>query len=475
MKRRTIITAVLLGLTVGLILYLCAHLDNHCVTVTSTGPLDIRLWGIRPDAGDTIYDPNGNKIMDTLGVARGETTVWKSDLYRHDFIFETPATDDPVLFHKLQYLVNGSTYEGGNFAQRRFHFEHKGRTLWWFQTTINRTMRKSLLFGLWKKDVPINRIDLNLKYYCGPPHNPICMFKGPFEIGRKVADETGSYDIFLMEYGSSDPVVLDLYLYMKRRARPFPPRALFYDAAGKRHFSGNYWSPADPNMTVIKCRLPSLPLEDIVSITIGEEPFEITVRNLSLRSPNSEHRTYAEHLDRIAERLDPKRDPKRLERYRFRSLNEILKVLDVIRGDKIQAVCRGLCNQRDIATLNATQSQRLKQNVLRWARAMDPEIRASAARLGLHCRWPEFVDVAFDLLEYPDRHRSRAVGPAGDAATGLSSFREHLSERDVERIAEILPRHTDYRIIHKLQHCLEQPKSPARTKALWDLADCEHP
>ena len=40
------------------------------ITVVSRGPLDIRLWGIRPDAGDTIYDPNGKKIQDTLGVAR---------------------------------------------------------------------------------------------------------------------------------------------------------------------------------------------------------------------------------------------------------------------------------------------------------------------------------------------------------------------------------------------------------------------
>ncbi len=64
MKRRTLITVAILGaaLTVGLVLYLCAQLDNSRVTVTSTGPLDIRLWGIRPDAGDAIYDPNGKKI-----------------------------------------------------------------------------------------------------------------------------------------------------------------------------------------------------------------------------------------------------------------------------------------------------------------------------------------------------------------------------------------------------------------------------
>jgi len=88
MKRRILITVALLGaaLTVGLVLCLCARLDNSHFSVTSTGPLDIRLWGIRPDASDAIYDPDGRKIAETLGNARRDKAVWGDNNQRHDFI-----------------------------------------------------------------------------------------------------------------------------------------------------------------------------------------------------------------------------------------------------------------------------------------------------------------------------------------------------------------------------------------------------
>ncbi|MHC4570086.1 MAG: hypothetical protein ACYTE3_30555 [Planctomycetota bacterium] len=407
-------------------------------------------------------------------------TVRKSDLCRHDFIFETPATDEPVFHGKLQYLVNGSRFGPVDFAQRTFHFEHKGRTLWWFQTTISRTAIRSLPFGIWRRRVPVDRIDLNLQYYCGPPRKPICMFKGPFEVGKTVVDETGLYRIFLMEYGSSTPPVLDLHVYGKPRIDS-AARALFYAAEGKRHVVAKSWSPADPNSPAIRYRFSNLSPEDIELITIGEEPFEIAVRNLNLDSLKGEHRTYAEHLDKIAERLDLERDPKRLERYRFKSLNEMLKVMDVIRGDKIPDVCHSLCSSSDgksrleRANISADQLQRLRQTALRWAGAMDPEIRAAASRLGLHCGWPEFVDIALELLKHPLPGHPRAVGPAGDASKALYYFREQLSERDVERIAEILPPQTDARIFNGLHKCLEHPKSPVRIRALWSLANCDQP
>ena len=119
MKRRTIITAALVGtaLTVGLILCLCAQLDNSRVTVTSTGPLDIRLWGIRPDAGDSICDINGKKIRDTFGLGRRDTTVWKDNLHRHDFIFEISDTNVPITFRPLRYSANGEEYRWGSFSR----------------------------------------------------------------------------------------------------------------------------------------------------------------------------------------------------------------------------------------------------------------------------------------------------------------------------------------------------------------------
>ena len=113
-------TVALLGtaLTVGLVLCLCARLDNRGFSVTSTGPLDIRLWGIRPDAGDTIYDPNGNKIAETVGNARRDRAVWEDNHQRRDFIFEIPDTNEPITFlYSFRCFVNGEEKRGGRFVK----------------------------------------------------------------------------------------------------------------------------------------------------------------------------------------------------------------------------------------------------------------------------------------------------------------------------------------------------------------------
>ncbi len=529
MKRRTIITAALLGtaLTVGLILYLCAQLDNRGFSVTSTGPLDIRLWGIRPDAGDSIYDPNGKKIMETFGLAREDMTAWKDTSYRRDFIFEVPDADEAVLFYgQLRLLVDGREKEQVRASRARsFSFYHKGRTLWWLQMNIPRTVVKSFLFGTWSKQVPVDRVDMNLRYYCGPPYDPICIFKGPFEVGRKVVDETGLHEISLSLTSDAHRSKLNMMLSPGRRIDSHAD-AVFYNAGGKYKRAAGRWSRTDPNNPVIMYHVSGLRLTDIDLITIGEKPFEMKVRNLSLRSPNAEHRTYAEHLDEIAERLNPGSDPTRHKwpNYSiFSDLNGAMKVIDVIRGGRIKQACERYCNPRDIATLDADQLQRLKRTVLRWAGAMDPEIFVPAIESGLRCGWPEFVDVALDILEHPHRRRSRIVNPTGDVAAALSyftfrgqlsdrqvqwrvdailnilekslrdhsrtvnttrdvaaalpssSFRGRLSDGQAQRIVEIVPRYTDDRIIDKLFHFLDRPKSPAQITALWNLADHDQP
>ena len=489
MKRRTIITVSLLGtaLTVGLILYLCDQLDNSHVSVTSTGPLDVRLWGIRPDAGDTIYDPNGKKIMETLGLARRDTTVWRDNLHRRDFIFEISDTNLPITFRPLRYSANGEEDRYGSFAIGVLHFQHQGRNFGWFQTTVPRTMRKSSLFGAWKRNIAIDRIDLNLRYYCGPLNKPICVFKGPFKAGRKMIDETGLYEISFVPHPDTSLTELVVRFRAKQQIDAAAD-ALFYDVQGKRHYTGKGWQAGKwkPGKATrkelwysIPGMSPGIPLKNIAMITIGEEPFGVTVKNLRLSSPGSENRTYAEHLDKIAQILDPRREATRWDR--IGNPNKALEVVDLLRGEQICWLCRHLCFRPrskpglDLADLTAEQSERLKSAALRWAKAIDPEIRACAVGLGLHCKWPEFVDLAFDLLEHPGRNRFRTSSPASDAVRALYRYREKLSERDVERIAEFPWRRPDRGHNSRLQDCLEHPKSPARVKVFWDLAGCEQP
>jgi hypothetical protein len=390
--------------------------------------------------------------------------------------------NESITFHQLRYSANGERGRQGNFIKGRHYFEHEGKIYGWFQTVIPRTTRKSF-FGIWTKDIQVDRIDLNLRYYCGSPNKPICTFKAPFKAGQKMADETGLYEISFVPH--PDPSLKELVLRCcAKQGIDEAAHALFYDGQGKRHYAGKgwqrgKWKPGKATRKELWYTIPRMLLKNIAMITIGEEPFGITVKNLKIRSPNSEYRTYAEHLDKIAERLDPKRDATRWQY--FRDPNEALKVTDLLRGEQIYRFCRHFCFRPDSKprfdpeTLNAEQSQSLKLAALRWATAMDPEIRAQAVRLGLHCRWSEFVDLAFDLLEYPGRNRFSTSSPAEDIARALSLYNEHLVERDIQRIVKFLSRRTNRGGFHYLQNCLESRKSRARIRALWDLAGCNQP
>ena len=492
MKRRTFILIVLSGaaLAVCLVVYVRIRVGNTRFSVSSTGPLDIRLWGMRPDAGDVIYDPKGNKFADTLGIARNETTVWGKDLYCRDFIFEIPDTNEPIMFLPLRYSANREEDRRGGFLKGSLYFEHHGRNFGWFQTIIPRTKRQSFLFGIWKKEVPVDRIDLHLRYYCGPPNKPICVFRGPFEfeVDRKlhrvtgVTDETGLYELSfdLVLPPSASPSELVMLLQTKRRIDPVAD-ILFYDAGDKCLYVRRGSPHKIPAGEGIGYSIPRSLLRNTAKITVGEQPFETTVRNLKLDSPNSKRRIYAERFDKMAEILKTGRGPNRYIRYNFRDLDELLKIIDILRGEQICKVSRNLCFREmgmlyiDPDTLDTEQSQKLKQVVLRWADAMDPEIRVNAIRLGLHCEWPEFFDMAFELLEYRNRNYFDEAVPVREIAEVLYSHREKLSERDINRIAAILPRLTNPGAIRRLQDCLGDPKSPARLAALWDLANSDQP
>ncbi|MHC4743376.1 MAG: hypothetical protein ACYS8Z_15780 [Planctomycetota bacterium] len=483
MKRRTAITiaCLIIALCIWLIVYFCTAKDSSRFTVVSNGPLKMRLWGIRPDAGDAIYDPNGEKIMEILGLNRWEKTVWENTLYRHDLIFEMLDVCEPVTFYRGRYFADGEEIPRGRWIWDDFAFDYEGRKLRWFQTTFARTVRKPFLFGAWKRDIPVDKIDLSFQYFYGPPRSPICVFKGPFAAGAKISDETGLYEISFVPH--PDPSRTELVLRCRaKQGIAEDARALFYHVRGRRYYTmkgwqAGKWKPGKPTRKELLFAIPSIRLESTAMITVGEEPFEITFKNLNLTLFTSEHRHYAEHLDRIAERLDPKHSATRWDQHHFRDPNEALKVVDVIRGKQIYKVCSNLWWRRndefvfDPSTMNAEQSQRLKQAALAWSKAIDPDIREQAMRLGLHCGWPEFVDIALDILDCPHRNSSNAR----DAADALEAYKRNLSEQNIERIAEALSKEDDTNVIYRLQRCLEYPKSPARVIAMWALADHDRP
>jgi len=97
-------------------------------------------------------------------------------------------------------------------------------------------------------------------------------------------------------------------------------------------------------------------------------------------------------------------------------------------------------------------------------------------KIGLRCKWPEFVEPALVLLNArtADNPYSRPTGKS-DAAHALAGYAEHLTDSNIVRIGQALSRQTNPNIISDLKRCLIPNKSPPRIKALRDLAAHEGP
>jgi hypothetical protein len=481
-KQTPIIVVLSVAILIGALAWLLKHqfAQGPGITVVSRGPLDTRLWGIRPDAGNTIYDPNGKKIQDTLGVARWDQPSWGDKSHRFDFIFELPDTNEPPLFSRFpRVLVSGEDIPLGGFAGSLF-FEHRGRRLLWLKTAFPLTFRKSILGGLMTRDFSVDAVDITLQYYQGLPGKAVCVFKGPFKLGQKLTDETGLYELVFDPNQNAGRTRFELNT---KQHLDLDIPVLLHGAAGKRCFAeSDGSSSSSPGGSHIEYSIVEPDPEHIAMITLGEKPFETTVTNVRLRLYHQRPRTHAGYLDEMAERLNVNLTPKELADRRFKSGDEAVEVVDIVRGTHIlwasEAILHGGEDKKrlDPATLDPQRAQRLKQTVLEWTRAMDPEIRACGVRVGLYCKWAEFVEPAFELLEYPaayDSHLTRDV--RSTVAQVLLTYREQLSEQAIEHITRILLGRSDRDSLLSLRGCLMSPESQARINGYWRLAEDDRP
>jgi len=460
-------------------------IPKHPAAVASkseAGPVDIRLLGLRPQLGDAIYDITGKKIRETLGVGRPEGPHW-GDAHRCDYIFELPHTREPLIFLPIPKIsVSGENRILGGSMGYCF-LPGPDKNLLWVRSSFPRSYKKSILAGLRTIDIPVKAIDLSIRYFHGPPREADLTFKGPFKAGRKLTDKTGKYEItFGPERRPGGSRYRRFELNTKQRLDIDIPVLLYY-TAGNRILAHNGSASSGQNGTHIEYDIYGLVFENIAMITFGEKPFEKTFTNLKPNLPGQSPRNYAEYLDTIAERLNLNLPPEKLADYTFTNADEALKVVDVVRGRGIVKNTMALLyggsdrNTRlDPTKLNFSQAKNLRSTALRWTGALDPEIRACGVKIGLRCKWPEFVEPALVLLNArtADNPYSRPTGKS-DAAHALAGYAEHLTDSNIVRIGQALSRQTNPNIISDLKRCLIPNKSPPRIKALRDLAAHEGP
>jgi len=483
-RTRTIIVVLLVAIVIGAMSWLVVRWNaagQGRIVVTTTGPLDIRLWGIRPDAGGAIYDPNGKKIRDALGIAQWGPSHWRDDSQRFDFIFELPDTNELPLFTWFPNIE--ASYEnrplGGGFGHR--FLDYKGKKLLWLTTTFPRTFRRSVLFGLWTADCDVETIDITLSYYHGPPGKAAFTIRGPFEPNDVMTSEDGVHKVaFMADGGSVSRPYAQFVLTTSAYFRSYASVAA-YDSSRRRYLAGtgNVSLSTNPKQgSRIEYNVQALPLKVIDAIAFGEDNNRITFKNVNLNVARRNNRNHADYLDEMAERLDPGFSTRGVAEKRFSNAAEAIEFMEIVRGRHVlhagEAILRGRPGSGGPPTVELVDvsSQRLKKTAHRWTRAMEPEFRAMGVRVGLFCKWPEFVEPAFELLDYPamhDEYSARMVW--SKVAQALADYRAELSDHAIARLAQILLRRDERDNLMYLKQCFWSPKSEARIEALWELAN----
>jgi beta-lactamase regulating signal transducer with metallopeptidase domain/uncharacterized protein YihD (DUF1040 family) len=126
---------------------------------------NIHLLGLRPDAGDDIYDVKGNKIQKTFGIARWDSPSWGKEDQRCDFIFELPKTSKPIHSAFFEVKPAGANTKLSSGVQHKF-IEVGDKTLHWMRLNIPRKYKKKL-FGNIRRNVSIEKVDLRMVWFTG--------------------------------------------------------------------------------------------------------------------------------------------------------------------------------------------------------------------------------------------------------------------------------------------------------------------
>jgi len=470
-----------LGLTVvgilGLVVAFCWIGLGGRVSGLGTGgvsvegdPLDIRLIGVRPDCGDDILDTDGKKIGETLGYA-WDGANWGSTEMRRDFFFELPETDEPILFNMFHVLkAPGQIHSvGGGWA--RSLVDASGRRLLVLRSTIRHTYtRRSTVAGM--QETPVQKVDLVLRYWCGPRGKAAFTFTGPFVPGKKVIADGGLPYTLTPHLLQTQDGTARLHLSTKQRYS-FDTLALAYDASGERHPISRGGGGGGSSGAEYDFHVAGVPLERVAALAFGEEPRTRTYRNIPIRYPDRPARERAEHLDRIDAALGMVGRPQtEVTRQFLKDPNATLEVIDVVRGLLAVQAWEHIRYSRpriEFAELDPETQEKLHRTAERWANADDPKLRLAGVQMGLRGKWPGLLARAFPLLDAEERQTRWA------ASETIHAHQASLSPEQIGWVKERLLRKEDPATHWMLIRCLTTNTTAASTAALLELARDDRP
>jgi serine/threonine protein kinase len=423
----------------------------------------IKLVGVVPDAGDDLLDPRSGEQSGTLLAPLSERpSDWPADSMTRAFVFELPDSPD-LLMRDLGLNISG-TGRSLSYGADLWTGQVRGKMLHIFSPHFGRTYEDKGWFRARK--VPVERVDITLRYYLPARGKAVCTFKGPFEVGKAVQCEEG-LECTLTPTGAVWADGSGIKFHVLSTDAPIAQeafdRVFAYGLSGGRQkfetLSGGVRSRNGLATANRYCSVEGIPLSQIDTITLGEKPEEKTFRNILVRYPDRPIREYPGYLDKMAATLGlTGLSAKQLREYPIESADEAIEVIDLVRGRHVEHAWQAVA-RRNFAAFSDEQREKLHRVARMW---MDNgEYRGIA--LGLRGQWPEFVEPALQFLEEDTRHRS-------DVAHHLLAYREFTPDQ-LDQIAGVLERRDDRRGLAGMLLCLRQNRNrPGGSQALLRLA-----
>jgi hypothetical protein len=363
------------------------------------GPLDIRLIAVRPDAGEEYYNPVGERLDWNPGVLNTYGDAWDADDCRRDLLFELSDANESVLFDTLQHI----RVAGWGLLKRpgvRVMGLRNGNVLCILSVSIPRHRGfDGKVIPYWFGSSEIRQVDLTLRYFYGPPRDPVCTFTGPLEEGGTIAaDGNPSYQVTCERlFPIPNPSEMFRLKFTAGLIADDDISVLIYDTDGRRHHPVTRPSGRTTFVDV------QGPLDRVSKIIIGEKPHERVFRNVVVSYHHQPTRTYAAYLDRMAKVLNLEALPKNdLASYQLRTPSDALAVLDVIHGghlsrDAVEAICA--MSREDLSHMDEPSREELNSVAHKWVASADLDMRLRGVRLGLLGDQPDFFSQAISLLQ----------------------------------------------------------------------------
>ncbi len=421
----------------------------------------IRLMGVQPAGADDLLDANGRKIGEVFSLLddRYRWTRGHRNLHRC-FVLELPKTAGDILLHghfSVRSSVEGRML-GGSIGARQV--KHRGKRLLIYDVRMPADFRESGLLSNYA--VPVERVDLTVRFYHGPPGDCQVSFSAPFAPGPTVTTQDGhTCTLTIKQQGAK--LSPDFTISANRRLDMSAP-VLLYDKDGKRHKAERRGYSSGGRRTTMTCNLGKLSWDRAAKIVVGEEPQRRTFRNLLVCYPDRPDRRYGEHVYRMAKALGRSAD--QVARNGPANTSEAVKVMHLARGNQVRRVCDMLLALK-LAELPAEKLAAVRETATSWIESPSPTARLCGIKLGMKAGGEKFVAAALQLLE------SEEPTIRSQAAYAIRRYGKKLSDPDFRRITRMLLAKDDRYVVSGLLRCLASINTPATTEALRELLAAE--